>query len=65
MAFRFAVKAHKCPRCSSALVRRSHKKSIFEHIACRFLFVQPHRCDDCDLRFFTFGTRSARKLAHP
>jgi predicted RNA-binding Zn-ribbon protein involved in translation (DUF1610 family) len=65
MGFHFAVKSHECPQCGSYLVRRSKKRTLVEYIVCRLLFVRPYRCDDCDIRFFKFGTRSTRKLVHP
>ena len=64
MTFRFALKSGECPDCGSHLVRHSRRRTFVERIAFLLLLVRPYRCDDCDIRFFTFETRSARKFAH-
>jgi len=56
MGFLFTAKSHACPRCGSYLVRRSKKKTLVEYVVWLLLFVRPYRCDDCDIRFFGFGT---------
>ena len=52
-----------CPRCLSANLGRSHRVNAFERVISK-VRILPHRCKDCHLRFWIFGSRAwARRAA--
>jgi len=40
----------KCPQCSGASVRRSHRQGVRDYLL-GLLFIYPFRCQDCNHRF--------------
>jgi predicted Zn-ribbon and HTH transcriptional regulator len=42
---------HRCPRCNSYDIARSHRRNRLERLAS--LVVVPWRCRECYLRFFS------------
>jgi len=43
---------HQCPHCGSDLVRRDHRKGLFERWALRLLGTRPYHCVECGRRFW-------------
>lgn len=50
-----------CPSCGSDDVWRSHRQSVGERIASRFIRLWPLRCHECGVRFYRFSLRPPRK----
>lgn len=55
--------AHRCLRCGSTHLRRSHRKNAFERFLLPLLLIRPYRCQECKLRQYGFGFRRARSQA--
>jgi hypothetical protein len=48
----------RCPACNSTRVRRSQMRGLLERGLLKPLGVKAYRCEDCDARFYRFGSRS-------
>jgi hypothetical protein len=48
---RISLKAA-CPLCGSVDYRGSKRRGIYERFAFWLFKLLPHRCDECDARFF-------------
>jgi hypothetical protein len=46
---------HRCPKCGSHSVHRSHRRGFLEPYLLRFLHLSPYRCDACYQRFYRWG----------
>jgi hypothetical protein len=51
----------KCPACKSGRVRRSQMRGLFERLL-KALGVKAYRCEQCDVRFYRFGSRSREQV---
>jgi predicted RNA-binding Zn-ribbon protein involved in translation (DUF1610 family) len=50
---------HKCPRCGSVEIVRSHRRP-WERI---LFFLKPYRCNSCQRRYFSFALPSLNDRA--
>jgi hypothetical protein len=50
-----------CPSCKSAKVRRSQMRGLIEQWLLKPLGTKAYRCEECDHRFYRFGSRSQEK----
>jgi len=57
------VAAHRCLRCGSSHLRRSHRKNAVERFLLPLLLIRPYRCQECKLRQYGFGFHRARSQA--
>jgi hypothetical protein len=49
-----------CPHCRSFKTSRSHKRGGDERYLLRVIGILPHRCLNCDARFYAFSRFGAR-----
>lgn len=57
------MRAHRCLRCGSTHLRRSHRKNAVERFLLPLALVRPYRCQQCKFRQFGFGFHRARSQA--
>ena len=68
MKFLYSIFSPKvCPRCSSHVTRRSHRKGPIELMLHWLLFLSPYWCHDCGQRYFgfRFGHHHYSPPTHP
>src|SRR5882762_1542692 len=53
-----------CPDCQSDQIRRSRTRGTVESLLT-ILPIRPHRCEECDYRFFCWSIRSKSKVTRP
>lgn len=53
-----------CPDCQSDLTRRSRTRGVVESLLA-FLGIRPHRCEECDYRFFRWAVQHQPRTTRP
>jgi hypothetical protein len=53
----------RCPTCTSHQIRRSRRRTIERALLLLFPRIVPHRCNECDRRFYLLHCRSTRQNA--
>lgn len=53
-----------CPDCQSDLTRRSRTRGVVESLLA-FLGIRPHRCEECDYRFFRWAVQHKPRTTRP
>jgi len=52
--------AKACPACKTGVLRRSQMRGLVERGLLRPIGLRAYRCDECDGRFYRFGTDHER-----
>jgi hypothetical protein len=61
MAFFHPSERNTCPRCQAHTVRLSHRRGPIERLLCALLRISPFRCEECDHRYYWFGSKRSHR----